>query len=340
MTANINSFAWAKGTATPWHGIGRTVNPDGSVDDWAAQAGFDWTVEASPVYYRAGNQAHQSNKTMLFYRSDKPEVELGTGSTIFQRSQPREFLEFLHQFGQETGSGLETAGILGEGEKFFVLLNNHQSVDPSGKDGPTEDYILGASANDGSMSSVFKGTRIRTVCQNTLSIALSERNDRLSISHRSKINWQEVRNWLKGEQEDFQLYGDLMAELSKIPVDRQQTADFAKKLIAPEWDARLKPTIPRSLKRFADTLQTGVGQAEAGATAYGLLNGVTRYVDHEKQARGQESRLNAAWFGAGASLKQQGFDLLLRQCVETWGERSRLQPVLAETRYSDLLEVV
>lgn len=338
MTANINSFGYRSETAAPWHGIGRTVDPGATVEEWATQAGFDWTVEKSSVFYRAGDTAQRSDKHKVFYRSDKPEVVLGTGSDKFHIAQPREFLNFLHQFGQETGVELETAGILGEGEKFFVLLNNHQAKDVTGHDGPTQDYILGASANNGSMSSVFKGTRVRVVCQNTLSMSLNDRAERLNISHRSRIDWGSVRTWLAGEQQDFQLFGDLMGALAQVPVDREQASDFAKGLLAPEWDSKLQPKAPRSLTRFVNTLQSGAGQREAGATAYGLLQGVTRYVDHEKQARGQESRLNSAWFGAGASLKQQGFDLLLRKCVETWGERSTLQPVLSETRYNHLLE--
>lgn len=43
----------------------------------------------------------------------------------------------------------------------------------------------------------------------------------------------------------------------------------------------------------------------AKGTAWGLLNAVTEYVDHEKRARTVEHRMDSAWFGQGAQLKQK-----------------------------------
>jgi len=40
-------------------------------------------------------------------------------------------------------------------------------------------------------------------------------------------------------------------------------------------------------------------------TAWGLVNAVTQYVDFERQARNNETRLNSAWFGPGARLKDE-----------------------------------
>lgn len=40
-------------------------------------------------------------------------------------------------------------------------------------------------------------------------------------------------------------------------------------------------------------------------TAWGLMNAVTEYVDHYRRARSQDYRLDSAWFGQGALLKQK-----------------------------------
>ena len=40
-------------------------------------------------------------------------------------------------------------------------------------------------------------------------------------------------------------------------------------------------------------------------TAWGLVNAVTEFVDHHRRARSQDYRLDSAWFGQGAQLKQQ-----------------------------------
>jgi hypothetical protein len=38
---------------------------------------------------------------------------------------------------------------------------------------------------------------------------------------------------------------------------------------------------------------------------------VTEFVDHERRARSREYRLDSAWFGQGAAVKQRAFDLAL-----------------------------
>ena len=46
-------------------------------------------------------------------------------------------------------------------------------------------------------------------------------------------------------------------------------------------------------------------------TAYGLLCSITEFADHERRAMSQDHRLDSAWFGAGAGLKQRGLEQAL-----------------------------
>ncbi|MGO4611896.1 DUF932 domain-containing protein, partial [Variovorax sp. 2RAF20] len=46
----------------------------------------------------------------------------------------------------------------------------------------------------------------------------------------------------------------------------------------------------------------------AKGTAWGLLNAVTEYVDHERRARSSEYRMDTAWFGQGAVIKQRALN--------------------------------
>lgn len=71
----------------------------------------------------------------------------------------------------------------------------------------------------------------------------------------------------------------------------------------------------RALKKV-QALYDGAGRGAeltaAKGTAWGLLNAVTEFVDHERRARSQEYRLDSAWFGQGASLKQRALDQALQ----------------------------
>ncbi|MEB3755146.1 DUF932 domain-containing protein, partial [Acinetobacter sp. MD2(2019)] len=56
----------------------------------------------------------------------------------------------------------------------------------------------------------------------------------------------------------------------------------------------------------------GAELSSAKDTAYGLLCSMTEFADHERRAMSQDHRLDSAWFGAGANLKQRGLEQALR----------------------------
>jgi hypothetical protein len=58
----------------------------------------------------------------------------------------------------------------------------------------------------------------------------------------------------------------------------------------------------------------GAELSSAKDTAYGLLCD-HRICDHERRAMSQDHRLDSAWFGAGAGLKQRGLEQALRLVV-------------------------
>jgi len=55
----------------------------------------------------------------------------------------------------------------------------------------------------------------------------------------------------------------------------------------------------------------GAELASSKGTAFGLLNSVTEFIDHERRARSVDHRLESAWFGQGANLKQKALDQAL-----------------------------
>jgi hypothetical protein len=55
----------------------------------------------------------------------------------------------------------------------------------------------------------------------------------------------------------------------------------------------------------------GASLEAANSSAWGLLNAVTEYVDHGRRARSPDGRLDSAWFGVGATIKQRALDAAL-----------------------------
>ena len=83
---------------------------------------------------------------------------------------------------------------------------------------------------------------------------------------------------------------------------------------APKAENKAEPN-GRSMSK-AMTMFNGQGRgaelSSAKDTAYGLLCSITEFADHERRAMSQDHRLDSAWFGAGAGLKQRGLEQALR----------------------------
>ena len=59
----------------------------------------------------------------------------------------------------------------------------------------------------------------------------------------------------------------------------------------------------------------GANLKTSKGTAFGLLNSITEFVDHHRRAQSTENRLDAAWFGQGALLKQKAWKELLGEAA-------------------------
>ena len=57
---------------------------------------------------------------------------------------------------------------------------------------------------------------------------------------------------------------------------------------------------------------TGSQLESASGTAFGLLNGVTEFVDRHRRARSADHRLDSAWFGPGAAIKDKAYQEALK----------------------------
>lgn len=75
----------------------------------------------------------------------------------------------------------------------------------------------------------------------------------------------------------------------------------------------------------------GADLPSASGTAWGLLNSISEYVDHHRRARSDDHRLDAAWFGAGATLKQRAWDEAMK--LVAWPIRSRHGQSTCEFRF-------
>jgi hypothetical protein len=109
-----------------------------------------------------------------------------------------------------------------------------------------------------------------------------------------------------------------MKTLSERKVKSHESMNYFLKVLC-QTDTHVDPAQglanERALKKV-QALYDGQGKGaellSANGTAWGLLNAVTQFVDHERKAKSQDYRLDSAWFGQGANLKQRALDHALQ----------------------------
>ncbi|MBD2849100.1 DUF932 domain-containing protein [Acinetobacter baumannii] len=333
---------------TPWHGLGNQLPQNQPIEIWAQQAGMDWRIESSNVSYMAKNERGQNilmpyEEQRVLYRSDT-HAPLSVVSQRYQEVQPKEILEFYRDLTEQSGFELETAGVLKGGRKFWALARTGQTAALKSKD-VSNGYILLATACDGTLATTAQFTSIRVVCNNTLAIALRGQNSSagvVKVPHSTKFDAEKIKQQLGISVRAWDEHMYEMKQLSQRKVTQQEAAAYfdavfnntnlsiaeqdesiiqfyrnvatPKQIHSSKVDNKTEPN-GRAMSKVM-TMFNGHGRgaelASAKDTAYGLLCSITEFVDHERRAISTDHRMDSAWFGAGANIKQRGLEQALR----------------------------
>lgn len=309
---------------TPWHQLGNALPKKQSIDVWAQAAGMQWKIQETPVRYMATGDADalygealEFPEQKVLYRSDT-NAPLSVVSQRYKVVQPQEVLEFYRDLSEVAGFELETAGVLKAGKRFWALARTGKSVCLKGND-VVHSYLLLATSCDGTLATMAIPTSVRVVCNNTLAIALQGANtSAIKVPHSTQFDAQAVKRQLGIAIGQWDSFMYRMKTLSERKVKTHESMNYFLKVICQtDNQAEGAPGLAneRALKKV-QTLFEGHGRgAELQAakdTAWGLLSAVTEFVDHEKQSRSQDNRLDSAWFGQGASLKQRALEHALQ----------------------------
>lgn len=320
MAHLVNSMAYV-GT-TPWHGIGNKLAPKQNLDVWAHEAGMAWNICETPVRYMTEQNGSlgaimTSPDLKVLYRSDT-KAPLSVVSDRYEIVQPREILEFYRDLTEVSGFELETAGVLKAGKKFWALAKTGKSTALKGKD-KVQGYILLATSCDGTLATTATLTSIRVVCNNTLTVALNGAACAVKVPHSTRFDSQSVKKELGIAVSQWDAFMFRMKTLAERRVKNHEAMNYLLNVLchSDQQPATSKSGLSneRALKRVQE-LYEGAGKGSdlesASGTAWGLLNAVTEYVDRERRARSQEYRLDSAWFGQGAALKQRALNHALQ----------------------------
>ncbi len=109
---------------TPWHGLGKKLDAPATAKEAIKAAKMDWTVIKQPLY--AGEQKKRLLKDRFaIVRSDQMNKRacafLGLVGPGYKPLQNTEAFDFFDSIVGEGAAIYHTAGVLGEGERVWIL---------------------------------------------------------------------------------------------------------------------------------------------------------------------------------------------------------------------------
>ncbi len=201
-----------------------------------------------------------------------------------------------------------------------------------------------ATACDGTLATTAQFTSIRVVCNNTLAIALQSKyaseasgmTGVVKVPHSTRFDAEKVKQQLgisvrgweehmyqmkllsqrKVTQAEAAAYFDAVFNNTNLSIAEQDESiiqfyrDVGK--AQPKHSSRTDSKTEPNARAMSKVMQMFNGQgrgaelSSAKNTAYGLLCSITEFADHERRSMSQDHRLDSAWFGMGAAIKQRG----------------------------------
>jgi phage/plasmid-like protein (TIGR03299 family) len=305
----------------PWHRLGTRLDEPATASEAIEAAGLDFEVELTRLV--TINDIPVPDK-LAVVREDSHTI-LGVVGNTYRPVQNRECFGFLDAIVEDGGLRYHTAGALGKGERIWMLAKLPDDIRVKNSDDITEKYLLLSNSHDGSSSLRVYFTPIRVVCANTLAIATRNgRGQGVSIVHKgnltSKVRQaQEVLGLAKRFYDDAE---EQINRLARHYPSLRQLEEYFRQVYpdAPDGESTRTKNVRQEMLRL---FEQGIGHdmPDIRHTTWTALNAVTEYVDHYRSTRGKTSidrasnRLESAWFGSGARIKERAWELALKMAT-------------------------
>jgi len=315
MSHKVQTMAYVG--EVPWHGLGSALPADPTIAQMRKAAGLTWEPQLLEQRFTFDGKPRTSPDKILV-RSDTGFV-LDTVGAKYVPILNEQVLEFFREYVAAGDLTLETAGVLDGGRYVWALAKMKAGFAVAGdKTDRTEGYVWLANPHVYGQGAVAKFTAVRVVCWNTWQAALAGGRAGVKIWHTADFDAdrrkevQEDMGIARERLATFKTTAELLAGTTLVDaVAKKLTAKIFKKEAATaeakKWDDA--PRVVRRVVALYDGEAKGAALLTAKATAWGLFNAVTQYVDWE-HGKTADTRMRQAWLGSGATLKQRALDVL------------------------------
>jgi phage/plasmid-like protein (TIGR03299 family) len=290
-----------------------------SIEEWRDQAGMNWVVEESPLYFQTTNPQgfpyKQFPNRKVLYRSDTM-APLSVVGKNFNVVQPAEVLEFFRDLTEQHGMVLSTAGCLFGGSRFWALAETGCEAEIT-KGDIVKGNLLFVTSVDGTLSNTAKFVSTRVVCNNTLSVAMKERG-RVMVRKSHRGIWDPTKTKIDLGLIDSS-WNSFMANLRRLSDRKMNDTEvktfFKKTFFDPklEENDQTNGTVDR-VNSLMSLYSHGAGAEYAYGTAFGALNAITNLFTHGTSRQRIPDRKFWGAFFDNDRIKDTALSNLLAMC--------------------------
>lgn len=306
MAHMVETMAYAG--EVPWHGLGTKVPADLTPRQMMQQAGVDWRVNLVPTYADVNGTKVSTGQKALVRETDN-RVLTNVGGN-WNPVQNEEAFDFFTEYCLAGDMEMHTAGSLADGKIVWALAKVNESFDVLGED-RVDSYLLFSNPHQYGKSLNVRFTPIRVVCNNTLTLSLSQKaKNEVALNHRRAFDPQMVKDQLGIAHEKFTMYKEMARFLSKKRAKNSDLIQYFNNVfpIAGNKQVAEYQDLSRTAKQAYDVLEVQPGAEMAMGTWWNAVNAVTYLTDHEL-GRSADTRMQSAWFGANQAKKVQAMNL-------------------------------
>jgi len=292
------NMAYRESKGLPWHGLGTPVHDNMTPMEMMKSANLDWKVSKQPSFVEINGKRVLTGQEALVRESDGRILTNVSGA--WKPCQNEQAFEFFNEFVSAGDMQMDTAGSLKDGQIVFAAADVNDGFTLFGGD-EVKGYLLFSNPHVYGKSIDVKFIMTRVVCNNTLSMALTERGQpAVRLSHRNNFNPEMVKELLGISHNRVAQFKDA-AELlgSKKYSDKAFKTFLATVFGTSNQEGKI---LSRTAERAFEIVETQPGADYAPKSWWNAYNTVTYMTDHE-MGRSDDTRAAAAWFGHNAKRK-------------------------------------
>lgn len=331
--ANIENMFYVASDGMPWHEMGRAVGAALTAAEALHESGQDWTVSTEPLQTVSGIPITDGRRCKAIVRDDTRRV-LGIVGARYRPIQNVQAFDFLDSLAASRTIRYHTAGVLGQGERIWILAQLHGEIRIPKTDDVIKKFLAFTNAHDGTAAGRAFWTPVRIVCQNTLNQAIrGAKGEGVTVRHTGSLDGK-IKEAQRILGLAIEAYDDLDGQIkqsAKVKLTDAMRAAYFASLFGPKSkgndedgsEEEVSTRTQKTLNRLEELADHGRGNDNKiiRGTLWTAYNAVTELIDHERSTRVQNKadgtpsgsvaskRFESAMFGQGARVKEDAWEM-------------------------------